>query len=65
MISFYPNKDDVINYDYYKNSVVFVKSIAEMINNIYFYLNNEDEYNKKINNIKFVESTQFINNLLN
>ena len=38
VISFYPNKDDVINYDYYKNSVVFVKSIAEMINNIYFYL---------------------------
>jgi hypothetical protein len=64
VISFYPNKDDLINYEYYKNSVVFVNSIPEMINSIHFYLNNKDEYEKKINNIKFLESTEFINDLL-
>ena len=64
VISFYPNKDDLINYEYYKNSVIFVNSIPEMINSIHFYLNNKDEYEKKINNIKFLESTEFINDLL-
>jgi hypothetical protein len=64
VISFYPNKQDIINYEYYKNSVVFVKTVPEMINSIFFYLNNPDEYNKKINNIKFIENTNFINDLL-
>jgi hypothetical protein len=64
VISFYPNHQDIINYEYYKNSVVFVKTIPEMINSIFFYLNNQDEYNKKINNIKFIENTEFINDFL-
>ena len=64
VISFYPNKDDTINYEYYKDSVVFVNSIPEMINSINFYLNNKDEYDKKINNIKFLQKTDFINELL-
>ena len=63
-ISFYPNKDDIENFNYYKDSVIFVKSINEMIENINFYLNNKNNYEEKINNIKFLKSTKFINDLL-
>ena len=64
VISFYPNKNDIENFNYYKDSVVFVKSINEMIENINFYLNNKNNYEEKINNIKFLKSTKFINDLL-
>lgn len=64
VISFYPNKDDIENFNYYRDSVVFVKSINEMIENIKFYLNNKNNYEEKINQIKYVENTNFINNIL-
>ena len=63
-ISFLPNKDDFENFNYYKESVVFVNSINNMIENIKFYLNNKIEYDEKINQIKYLENTNFINNLL-
>jgi len=64
IISFYPNKYDIDNFNYYKDSVVFVNSIENMIKNIHYYLENNELYNKKINNIKFIEDTSFIHDLL-
>lgn len=64
VISFFPNKDDKENYNYYKDSVIFVKSINDMINNINYYLENEKDYEDKISNIKFIEDTNFIHELL-
>ena len=64
VISFYPNKEDIENYNYYKDNVIFVNSIDMMINNIQYYLNNEEEYKKIISNIKFIEDTKFIHKYL-
>jgi len=64
VISFYPNQNDISNFEYYKESMVFVNSIELMIENILHYLENEEEYIKKISKIKFTEDTNFIHNLL-
>jgi hypothetical protein len=64
VISFFPNKDDIINYNLYKESVIFVNSISDMIKNIYNYLENNDMYNQKIKKINFLEETKFIHNFL-
>jgi len=64
VISFYPNQNDISNFEYYKESMVFVNSIELMIENILHYLENEEEYIKKISKIKFNEDTNFIHNLL-
>lgn len=60
-ISFYPSTYELFHYKIYKDQVVFVKDINEMIIKINFYLNNQEEYNKKIENIKFTENE---NNIL-
>ena len=54
-ISFYPSTDELLHYKLYKDQVVFVKDIYEMIEKINFYLKNKDEYNKIIQNIKFTD----------
>tara|TARA_Y200000002_G_C22639545_1_gene646304 strand:+ start:110 stop:913 length:804 start_codon:yes stop_codon:yes gene_type:complete len=64
VISFLPNKNDYENYNYYSESVVFVDSITSMIEKIDYYLINNNEYLKKIKNIKFLKDTKFIHNLL-
>ena len=64
VISFYPNQEDISNFDYYKESIVFVNSIDSMIENSIHYLENKEEYEKKIANIKFLDDTKFIHNLL-
>lgn len=64
VISFFPNKNDIDNFNYYKDSVVFVNTIDLMVNRIKYYLENEEEYKKKISNIKYLENTKFIHDLL-
>lgn len=64
VISFFPNREDTNNYNYYKDSVVFVKTLNNMISNINYYLENKQEYDKKISCIQFLKSTEFIHNIL-
>ena len=64
VISFFPNKNDIDNFNYYKDSIIFVNSIELMIDRIKYYLKNIEEYLKKINNIQYLEDTKFINDLL-
>ena len=64
VISFFPNKNDIDNFNYYKDSTIFVNSIELMIDRIKYYLENNEEYLKKINNIQYLEDTKFINDLL-
>jgi hypothetical protein len=64
VISFLPNLDDKDNFNYYKESVVFVNSIDNMIKSIDYYMNNQDKYDEKINKIKIIEDTNFIHDLL-
>ena len=64
VISFYPNKDDIDNYNYYKDSVAFVNSIDKMIEKIIYYIENKNKYEEKISNIKYIENTKFIHNYL-
>ena len=64
VISFFPNIEDSSNYHYYKDSVVFVKTLNNMISNINYYLENKIEYDKKIESIKFLENTKFIHDIL-
>ena len=52
-ISFYPSTDELYHYKLYKDQVIFVKNINEMIHKIQFYLDNQNEYDKIINNINF------------
>ena len=60
-ISFYPSTDELFHYKIYKDQVIFVKDIHEMIQKIKFYLNNKNEYDRIIQNIKFTEDQ---NNIL-
>jgi len=55
-ISFYPSTDELFHYKLYKDQVIFVKDVHEMIEKINFYLNNKDEYNKIIQNINFTDN---------
>ena len=55
-ISFYPSTDELLHYKLYKDQVIFVKDVHEMIQKINFYVNNKDEYNKIIQNINFNEN---------
>ena len=64
VISFFPNIEDSSNYHYYKDSVVFVRTLNNMISNINYYLENKIEYDKKIESIKFLENTKFIHDIL-
>ena len=64
VISFFPNSEDVNNYNYYKDSVVFVKTLNNMISNINYYLENTTEYNNKISCIQFLKDTKFIHDIL-
>jgi len=64
VISFLPNQEDINNFHYYKNSIVYVNSIDNMIGSIIYYLENNNKYEEKIKNIQFIENTEFIENLL-
>lgn len=64
IISFLPNINDYDNYNYYKSSIIFVNSIQNMIKSIHYYLENNEKYEEKIKNIKFIENTSFIHNYL-
>lgn len=64
VISLYENKEDMIHYNYYKSSIIFVNSVNELINNIVIYLENKEKYTEKINNIKFINNTKFIHDML-
>ena len=64
VISFLPNKEDVDNFHYYKNSIVYVNSIDNMIGSIIYYLENNNKYEEKIKNIQFIKNTEFIEDLL-
>ena len=64
VISFFPSSEDINNFNYYKDSVVFVKRLDDMINNINYYLENKTEYDNKISCIQFLENTKFIHDIL-
>lgn len=64
VISFLPNKEDIINYNLYKESVIFVNSISNMIENIIYYLENNNKYEEKITKINFLKQTKFIHDFL-
>ena len=51
-------------FHYYKNSIVYVNSIDNMIGSIIYYLENNNKYEEKIKNIQFIENTEFIEELL-
>ena len=52
-ISFYPSVYELYHYQLYKDQVIFVKNINEMIQKIQYYLSHPVEYQKIIDNIKF------------
>lgn len=64
VISFFPNKEDINNFKYYKDSVIFVNTIELMIDRIKYYLENEEKYKEIISNIKFIKDTSFIHDYL-
>lgn len=64
VISFLPNKEDILNFHYYKESIVYVNSVDNMIGSIIYYLENNNKYEEKIKNIKFIEDMSFIHSLL-
>ena len=55
---------NTLNFHYYKDSIVYVNSVDNMIGSIIYYLENNNKYEEKIKNIKFIEDTSFIHSLL-
>tara|TARA_B110000483_G_scaffold156428_1_gene185753 strand:- start:26396 stop:27202 length:807 start_codon:yes stop_codon:yes gene_type:complete len=64
VISFFPNKKDIDNFNYYKESVIFVNSIELMVDRIKYYLENKEEYLRQISSIQYLKETKFIHQLL-
>ena len=64
VISFFPNKKDIDNFNYYKESVLFVNSIELMVDRIKYYLENKEEYLRQISSIQYLKETKFIHQLL-
>jgi len=65
IISLKPDMYDKFNYDLYKNYVIFVDSLEEMVSKIFYYLFNSNEYISHTNKIKFYENYDEILNIIN
>lgn len=56
IISLKSESYDEYNYNLYKNRVIFVDSLDEMVSKIHFYLFNNNEYISHVNNYKYYDN---------